>query len=74
MTSSPGQTNESLRAVAEHAGLSLSDEDLDRLRKGIERSKGWGRVVRGLLAPDVEPSPVFDAAPASNPESEARRG
>lgn len=75
MTSNPRQTNESLRAIAEQGGLSLSDEELDRLRKGIERSQAWGKVVRGLLTPDVEPSSVFSAAPVGGPAgSESDRG
>jgi hypothetical protein len=65
------ETVESLRAGAERAGLTLTDEELERLRRGVERATGWGEVVRRIAGMESEPAGVFDAARA---ETEAQHG
>ena len=61
MTSSSDPTVESLQLLAEHAGLTLSEEEAGKLLVGFERNRGWTERVRQLLRPDLEPSAIFTA-------------
>jgi hypothetical protein len=55
-------TLERLRIMAAQAGLSLSDEELQRLLQGVNRAFKQVRDLRGLLSASDEPASVFTAA------------
>jgi hypothetical protein len=55
-------TLERLRMMAAQAGLSLSDEELQRLLEGVNRAAKQVGDLRGLLSATDEPAGVFSAA------------
>ena len=61
MTSQDELSIESLRAMADSAGLSLSDAEIEQLLVGVRRNKQMAAVVRAVVTPDLEPVPVFEA-------------
>jgi tRNA U34 5-carboxymethylaminomethyl modifying GTPase MnmE/TrmE len=48
-----------LRKMADHAGLKLSDDELERLLPGVSRSKKQAAELRALIAPETEPAGTF---------------
>ena len=52
-------TIEDLRVMADLAGLTLSDDDLQRLLPGINRAQQQVAALRALIAPADEPAGVF---------------
>jgi hypothetical protein len=55
-------TLDELRARAERAGIELSDEELEKLLPGVNRSYKQSRELRGLATDRDEPAAVFTAA------------
>ena len=55
-------TIEDLRFMADHAGLTLSDDDLQRLLPGVNRAQQQVAVLRAIVAPADEPAGVFVAS------------
>lgn len=53
-------TLDSLRKMAERAGLKLSEDELQGLLPGVNRSKKQAREVRELVAASNEPASTFD--------------
>jgi hypothetical protein len=51
-----------LRMMAASAGLKLSEDELQRLLPGVNRSRAQAEELRGLLAVTVEPAGTFAAA------------
>jgi hypothetical protein len=51
-----------LRAIAKQRGLDLTDEELEKLRAGVQRNLEHAARVRAVIQPVTEPAPVFDAA------------
>jgi hypothetical protein len=60
-------TPEELRAMALRAGLNLSDETLEKLLAGVNRSKKHAVELRDLLSDRTEPAASFTAADAKVP-------
>jgi Ca2+-binding EF-hand superfamily protein len=54
-------TLDNLRTMAERAGLKLSDDELQRLLPGVNRSKQQAQELRELITATDEPAIVFDA-------------
>lgn len=50
-----------VRAAAQRAGLSLTDEELYKLRRSAGRMKTWGEAIRASIAPEDEPATTFSA-------------
>ena len=59
---------DSFKALAASKGLRLNDEDAVKLRKSVEANRETGEKLRTLVAPEIEPGPVFSAAPISAAE------
>ena len=57
----PEITIEGLRAMAQGAGLRLSDEELQRLLPGVNRAKKQAAELREIIATATEPAATFDA-------------
>ena len=55
-------TIEDLRVLADLAGLTLSDDDLQRLLPGVKRAQQQVAVLRSIIAPGDEPAGVFMAS------------
>jgi len=55
-------TIEDLRVLADLAGLNLSDDDLQRLLPGVNRSQQQVAALRAIIVPEDEPAGVFIAA------------
>jgi hypothetical protein len=55
-------TLEKLRAMAERAGLKLSDDELERLLPGVNRSRQQVAELRELIDRSGEPASAFKAA------------
>ena len=55
-------TLDSLRKMAERAGLKLSDDELQRLLPGVNRSKKQATELSGLIGAGNEPASTFDPA------------
>jgi hypothetical protein len=55
-------TIEDLTFMADHAGLTLSDDDLQRLLPGVNRAQQQVAVLRAIIAPADEPAGVFVAS------------
>ncbi len=55
-------TIKDLRFMAEHAGLTLSEDDLQRLLPGVNRAQQQVAVLRAIIAPADEPAGVFVAS------------
>ncbi|MGH7853154.1 MAG: hypothetical protein ACREP3_06910 [Candidatus Binatia bacterium] len=53
-------TLDSLRKMAECAGLKLSEDELQRLLPGVNRSKKQATELRELVAAGNEPASTFD--------------
>ena len=53
-------TLDSLRKMAERAGLKLSEDELQRLLPGVNRSKKQATELRGLIGAGNEPASTFD--------------
>ena len=49
-----------LRKMAERAGLNLSEDELQRLIAGVNRSKKQAAELRELFASTDEPASIFD--------------
>ena len=58
-------TIEECRALANAAGLGLSDEELQRLVPGINRARRQAAELRALIAATDEPAGTFAAAERS---------
>jgi hypothetical protein len=56
-TQPPEPTVEEILARAAQAGLTLSEEEANRLRPGVRRIRAMAAEVRVLVTKDVEPSP-----------------
>jgi hypothetical protein len=54
-------TIEGLRIMADLAGLTLSDDDLQRLLPGVNRSQQQIAALRTIVALEDEPAGVFIA-------------
>jgi hypothetical protein len=54
-------TIEDLRVMADLAGLSLSDDELQRLLPGVNRARRQVAALRAIVAPGDEPAGVFIA-------------
>ena len=54
-------TIEDLRTSAKRAGLDLSDEELQLLLPGVNRSKRQAAELREMIAPTDEPAAKFNA-------------
>ena len=52
-----------LQAAAKRAGLDLSEEEAAKIMAGVERNRENAADLRGLISPEVEPSPIFSASP-----------
>lgn len=50
-----------LRTMAEQAGLKLSDEELQGLLPGVNRSRKQVSELRGLISDSLEPAATFRA-------------
>ncbi len=50
---------ESLKALAERAGLNLDEDDVAKLLSGFESNRAAAAKVRGLISPELEPASVF---------------
>jgi hypothetical protein len=59
------ETLDSLRKMAERAGLKLSEDELQRLLPGVNRSKKQATELRELVAAGDEPASTFDLATSS---------
>jgi len=57
-----GMTLEHLRSMAERSGLRLSDEELEKLLPGVNRSRTQILELRELISDSVEPAAAFVAA------------
>ena len=55
-------TLDGLRKMAKHAGLKLSEDELNSLLPGVNRSKKQAAELRALVAADNEPASTFDPA------------
>ena len=55
-------TIEDLRAMADLAGLNLSDDDLQQLLPGVKRAQQQVAALRTIIVPGDEPAGVFIAA------------
>jgi hypothetical protein len=55
-------TLDGLRKMAERAGLKLSEEELQRLLPGVNRSKKQAAELRELVAAGNEPASRFEPA------------
>jgi hypothetical protein len=55
-------TIEDLRVMANLAGLTLSDDDLQRLLPGVNRAQQQVAALRAVIAPGDEPAGVFTAS------------
>jgi len=55
-------TIEDLRVMADLAGLTLSDDDLQRLLPGVNRSQQQIAALRTIIVPGDEPAGVFIAS------------
>jgi len=51
-----------LRRMASRAGLSLSDEELQKLLPGVNRAQRQVLELRELLSDEIEPAAHFPAA------------
>jgi hypothetical protein len=58
-------TLDGLRQMAERAGLKLSEDELQRLLPGVNRSKKQATELRELVAAGNEPAATFDLATSS---------
>jgi Ca2+-binding EF-hand superfamily protein len=54
-------TIDDLRDMARSAGLKLSDDELERLLPGVNRSKRQAAELRELITLDTEPAGTFKA-------------
>jgi len=54
-------TIDGLRGMAQRAGLKLSDEELQLLLPGVNRSKRQAAELREMIAPTDEPAAKFNA-------------
>ena len=50
---------ESLRMLAENAGLSLTEEEAAELLTGVKRNIQMADVARRVISPETEPASVF---------------
>ena len=57
-------TLEILRAIAERAGLRLSDDELQRLLPGVNRARQQVAELREIIERAGEPAGAFNAANA----------
>jgi len=55
-------TLETLRAMAERAGLKLAEEELQRLLPGVNRSRKQVAELREIIGIADEPPGTFDAS------------
>lgn len=55
-------TLEQLRMMAARAGLRLSEDELQRLLPGVNRSRNQVAELRDLLSLRVEPAGIFTAS------------
>jgi hypothetical protein len=58
----PERSFDELRARAARAGLKLSEDELQQLLPGVNRSHHQARELRALVAEDDEPAAIFMAA------------
>jgi Ca2+-binding EF-hand superfamily protein len=54
-------TLEELRAMASHAGLNLTEEELQKLLPGVNRSRRQASELRRLISEANEPAGSFTA-------------
>jgi len=48
-----------LRSIAELSGLKLSEDELQRLLPGVNRSRTQGAELRDLMTDNLEPASAF---------------
>ena len=58
-----------LRMIAEQAGLRLSEEQLQRVLPGVNRSRKQVSELRGLLSDSLEPAANFSVLKSDEPIS-----
>jgi hypothetical protein len=56
-------STEAISTVAEHMGISLSDDEARELLNGVRRNRDMARQLRALVTRDSEPRPIFQALP-----------
>jgi hypothetical protein len=56
-------STEAIAAVAQHMGVSVSDEEARELLNGVRRNRDMARQLRALVTRDSEPRPIFQALP-----------
>jgi Ca2+-binding EF-hand superfamily protein len=54
-------TLEELRAMAAHAGINLTEEELQKLLPGVNRSRRQANELRRLISEGDEPAGSFTA-------------
>ena len=54
-------TLEQLKSMAQSRGLTLSDDELQKLLPGVVRARKQAAELRELLTPSDEPAGVFNA-------------
>lgn len=54
-------TLENLKAMAEHRGLRLPEDELQRLLPGVIRARRQAAELREIVARENEPAAAFDA-------------
>jgi hypothetical protein len=55
-----------LQMMAARSGLQLTDEELEKLLPGVNRSSSQTRELRGLVMDRTEPAASFAASRAEN--------
>jgi hypothetical protein len=61
MTTDDEAQVEALRHLATRSGLTLTDEELDKLVAGVTRNREMAARARVIVSPQTEPAPVFEA-------------
>lgn len=49
-------TIDQVRASIQRAGLSLTDDELEKMRRSAVRLAHWAETTRELISPDTEPA------------------
>jgi hypothetical protein len=59
MPSGPGELQPTLRTIADYAGFSVSDEDIDAVAGAVEAARGRLAALREDIDIAEEPASVF---------------
>lgn len=49
-------TTDHVRAAIQRAGLSLTEDELEKMRQSAARLERWAETTRELVNPDTEPA------------------